>query len=409
MLKRARGAVTPNRYTGRQDHRQRAVGAFDCRGLKTIECLVFIGQCFHYASISRDAWDDGPGPHRVCWDAKQAGVSSRYVEMEKERTLSSKVLITGADGFVGRHLATFLTGEGVEVLGLDQRPARSNTPWDRCEFGVCDILDRELVMSYTERFRPEYVFHLAAQSSVHRSWEDPELTYSIALNGQSNVFDALREAGLDARVHVACSAEEYGRVDEQELPIAEDHPLRPASPYALSKVIQDYHAIFCHQAYGTKAIVTRAFNMTGPGQSPEFVVSDFARQIAEAEAGERDPLMKVGNLEARRDFSDVRDLVGAYWLLVREGAPGEAYNVCCGSDHSIAEILDMLLSMSKVSIRVEVDEARLRKADIPVMRGDNSKMRELVGWSPTCSLERTLADVLDWWRKEIGAGGKGMS
>jgi GDP-4-dehydro-6-deoxy-D-mannose reductase len=274
---------------------------------------------------------------------------------------------------------------------------------------VCDILDRELVMSYTERFRPEYVFHLAAQSSVHRSWEDPELTYSIALNGQSNVFDALREAGLDARVHVACSAEEYGRVDEQELPIAEDHPLRPASPYALSKVIQDYHAIFCHQAYGTKAIVTRAFNMTGPGQSPEFVVSDFARQIAEAEAGERDPLMKVGNLEARRDFSDVRDLVGAYWLLVREGAPGEAYNVCCGSDHSIAEILDMLLSMSKVSIRVEVDEARLRKADIPVMRGDNSKMRELVGWSPTCSLERTLADVLDWWRKEIGTGKNGMS
>lgn len=316
--------------------------------------------------------------------------------------MTAKVLITGADGFVGRHLAAFLAlEEGAEVLGLDLRPPRGDIPWDRCEFGVCDVLDREMVFSYVKRFGPGYVFHLAAQSSVRRSWENPQLTYDIALQGQSNVLDALREAEVDARVHVACSAEEYGKVGEEDLPIAEDHPLRPASPYALSKVMQDYHAVFCHQAYGIKTIVTRAFNMTGPGQSPEFVVSDFARQIAEAEAGLRETVMRVGNLEARRDFSDVRDLVGAYWLILQKGVPGEAYNVCSGCDHSIQEILDLLLSMSRVSIEVEVDPNRLRKADIPVLRGDGEKMRELVGRTPTCSLERTLGDVLDWWREEI--------
>jgi GDP-4-dehydro-6-deoxy-D-mannose reductase len=315
--------------------------------------------------------------------------------------MTPRVLITGADGFVGRYLAAYLADEGVEVLGLDLRPAAGRPPWDRCQYGECDILDRENVCFHVQGFRPDYVFHLAAQSSVHRSWEDPALTYDIALTGQSNLFEALRESGLAARVHVACSAEEYGKVEEDELPIREDHPLRPASPYALSKVMQDFHAVFCHQAYGIETVITRAFNMIGPGQSPEFVVSDFARQIAEAEAGLREAVMRVGNLEARRDFSDVRDLVGAYWLLVREGKAGEAYNVCSGSDRSIAEVLDLLLSMSGTSIKVEVDPDRLRKADIPVLRGDSGKMRELTGWAPGLTLEQTLEDVLDWWREEL--------
>lgn len=317
--------------------------------------------------------------------------------------MTERVLITGADGFVGRCLASFLVEEGgSEVMGLDLKPPRGGGPWDRCAYGECDILDRESMFSHVESFRPDYVFHLAAQSSVRRSWDDPRLTYDIALTGQANLLDALREAGLDARVHVACSAEEYGRVGEDELPIREDHPLRPASPYALSKVMQDYHAVFSYHAYGTRAVVTRAFNMIGPGQSPEFVVSDFARQIAEVEAGLREPVMRVGNLEARRDFSDVRDLVGAYWLLLRKGEPGEAYNVCGGSDRSIAEVLELLLSMSDAAIRVDVDPERLRKSDIPVLRGDNGKMREVTGWSPERSLEETLRDVLGWWREELG-------
>jgi GDP-4-dehydro-6-deoxy-D-mannose reductase len=316
--------------------------------------------------------------------------------------VTERVLITGADGFVGRYLAAYLLQEaGAEVLGLDMRPPRRADPWDRCGFGVCDILDRELVFSQVADFQPDYVFHLAAQSSVRLSWENPGLTYDIALTGQANVFDALRAAKKDAVVHVACSSEEYGPVREEDLPIREDQPLRPSNPYALSKVMQEYHAIFCHQAYGTRVIITRAFNMTGPGQAPDFVVSDFAHQIAEAEAGLRDPLMRVGNLEARRDFSDVRDLVGAYWLLVCEGTPGEAYNVCRGRDHSIQEILDALLTLSRIPIAVEVDAARMRKADIPVLRGDNGKMRGLVGRVPDRPLEETLADVLDWWREKL--------
>ncbi len=316
--------------------------------------------------------------------------------------MTERVLITGADGFVGRRLASFLLEEGgVEVLGLDLEPPREGGPWDRCRYEVCDILDRAGVAAQVEGFRPHYVFHLAAQSSVRRSWDDPRLTYDIALNGQANLLDALREAGLEARVHVACSAEEYGRVGEDELPIREDHPLRPASPYALSKVMQDYHAVFYCHAYGMCTVVTRSFNMIGPGQSPQFVVSDFARQIAEAEAGLREPVLLVGNLEARRDFSDVRDLVEAYWLLLRRGAAGEAYNVCSGRDRSVAEVLEKLLSMSAVSIRVEVDPGRLRKADIPVLRGDNGRMREVTGWEPALTLEETLRDVLAWWREEL--------
>ena len=316
--------------------------------------------------------------------------------------MTEKVLITGADGFVGRHLASFLADkEGAEVLGLDLDQPKFVQPWDRCDYGLCDVQDRDKVFSYIEGFSPDYVFHLAAQSSVRYSWEEPQLTYDVALKGQANVLDALRAADLDAVIHIACSAEEYGRVKEEDLPIKEDHPLRPASPYALSKVMQDYHAVFCHQAYGTRVIRTRAFNMTGPGQAPQFVVSDFARQIAEIEAGEREAVIRVGNLEARRDFADVRDLVGAYWLLVRKGEPGEVYNVCSGCDHSIREILDMLLTFSKVPIRVEVDPTRMRKADIPVLRGDNSKMTEVVDWAPVCALGKTLEDVLDWWREEL--------
>ena len=307
---------------------------------------------------------------------------------------------------MGRHLAAFLVEQArAEVLGLDLGKPRHAEPWERCDFGVCDILDRSLIFSYVEEFRPDHVFHLAAQSSVSHSWEDPELTYRIALTGQGNLLDAIRDEAGDAVVQIACSAEEYGRVGEEDLPVSEDHPLRPANPYALSKVMQDYHGIFCQQAYGTKVIITRAFNMTGPGQSPSFVVSDFARQIAEAEAGMREPVIRVGNLEARRDFSDVRDLVEVYWALVQKGRPGEAYNVCGGVDYSIQEILDELLSQSEIDIKIESDPARMRKTDIPVLRGDNGKLRKLLGSTPAFSLKNTLRDVLDWWRTEVVKGG----
>jgi len=318
--------------------------------------------------------------------------------------LSPRVLITGADGFVGGHLAEYLLHDvKTEVLGLGLRPAEPGAPWMKGEYRQCDILDREAVREAVLSYRPGFVFHLAAQSSVGRSWEQWELTCRVALEGQRNLLEALREAGCGARVHVACSAEEYGRVGEDELPLTEESPLRPATPYAFSKVLQDYLAVFYHQAYGMPVIRTRAFNQTGPGQSPDFVVSDFARQVALIEAGRAEPVIRVGNLEARRDFSDVRDLARAYWGLLEKGEPGGVYNVCSGRVLSVREILDMLLGLSGRDIEILQDEKKMRPLDIPVLRGDNSRMRSVTGWEPSIPVERTLADVLDWWRGQVSA------
>lgn len=286
-------------------------------------------------------------------------------------------------------------------MGLGLRPATPGAPWVQGDYRVCDVRDGEALRVLVLGFRPDYVFHLAAQSSVKQSWEQWELTYDIALRGQRNLLEAVREAGGDARVHVACSSEEYGKVAEEDLPLREDHPLRPATPYAFSKVIQDYLAVFYFQAYGVKTVRTRAFNQTGPGQAPEFVVSDFARQIALIEAEKAEPVMRVGNLEARRDFSDVRDLAAAYWHLLERGEPGDVYNVCSGKALAVREILDTLLSMAGRPIEVRQDPGKMRPLDVPVLEGDNSRMRAVTGWEPAIPMQRTLEDVLDYWRSNI--------
>jgi GDP-4-dehydro-6-deoxy-D-mannose reductase len=313
-----------------------------------------------------------------------------------------RILVTGADGFVGCHLVDYLLQVvKAEVMGLGLRPADPGTPWMQGDYRVCDVRDTDLLRRLVLEFQPAYVFHLAAQSSVKQSWEHWELTYDIALRGQRNLLEAVREAGGEARVHVACSSEEYGKVAEEDLPLREDHPLRPATPYAFSKVIQDYLAVFYFEAYGVKTVRTRAFNQTGPGQAPEFVVSDFARQIALIEAERSEPAMRVGNLEARRDFSDVRDLAAAYWHLLELGEPGEVYNVCSGRALSVRELLDMLLSLAKSPIEILQDPSRIRPLDVPVLQGDNTRMRAVTGWEPAIPIERTLADVLDYWRANV--------
>ncbi len=320
-----------------------------------------------------------------------------------------RILITGADGFVGGHLVSFLVGmepqEDLRILGLGLAAGLAGPVSERCSYACCDIRDAEAVHTRVREFQPDYVFHLAAQSSVARSWEDRELTYEIALRGQDGLLAALtelvRDGTADPVAVVACSAEEYGPVAPHELPIGEGHSLNPVNPYAFSKVIQDYLALLYFQAYGLKTIRTRAFNQTGPGQSPVFVVSDFAKQVAEIEAGLREPVMRVGNLEARRDFSDVRDLASAYWLAAVKGEPGEVYNVCSGCAYSVKEILDMILSSSSAGVRVETDPSRLRPMDIPELRGDNSRLRGTTGWQPEIPMEQTVKDVLDYWRGQI--------
>lgn len=321
--------------------------------------------------------------------------------MDEVSCSGKRVLITGADGFVGRWLTKFLIERGADVMGLGLHPPKERTPWDSCRYEVCDVTDREGLFCLVDDFRPHWVFHLAAQSSVKRSWEEPDLTFRVALFGQEYLFRALLESGLDPVVLVACSAEEYGVVDEGELPLAEEQPLRPTSPYALSKVIQDYHAQFAYRSLGLRTIRARAFNVTGPGQPSHFVVADFARQIAEVESGLRKPLMEVGNLDARRDFCDVRDLVRAYLLLADRGRPGEAYNICSGVDRTIKSVLDELVAMSEVPIQVEVDPAKFRKVDVPVLRGDPRKIERETGWRAAIPFEKTLKDTLEWWRKKI--------
>ena len=201
------------------------------------------------------------------------------------------------------------------------------------------------------------------------------------------------------RIQIAGSSEEYGLVHEDELPIRETNPLRPLSPYAVSKVAQDMLAYQYHRSYQLPAIRTRGFNHTGPRRAPVFVASDFARQIVEIERGNHEPCMRVGNLEARRDFTDVRDMVRAYWLATEKGEPGEVYNICSERCYAIREILDLLLGMSSVKISVEQDPRRLRPSDVPVLLGDCSRFRRQTGWEPTIPFEQTLRDLLDYWRQ----------
>jgi GDP-4-dehydro-6-deoxy-D-mannose reductase len=309
-----------------------------------------------------------------------------------------RVLVTGADGFIASHLIGEIRRETdwlITGIGLKPEPSAEAEGF---EYMVADLTDYELTKDTLESCRPDGVFHLAAQPSVHLSWEDPWTTYNVNLLGQVNLMDGLRRLGLAASVHIACSSEEYGKVSQDKMPLAEDAPFNPCSHYAVSKVAQETLGLMYHQAFGWRVLVTRGFNQVGPGQSADFVVSSFARQIALVEAGRCAPVIKVGNLEARRDFTDVRDTVRAYRMVMEKGLAGSSYNVCSGEARPIADILEMLLSMSEIGIGVERDPERQRPSDIPLMIGDNAKLRAETGWEPEIKLEQTLRDTLDFWR-----------
>jgi GDP-4-dehydro-6-deoxy-D-mannose reductase len=246
--------------------------------------------------------------------------------------------------------------------------------------------------------KPEYIFHLAAQSFVPASWRAPAETLSTNVIGQVHLFEAVREQGLDCRIQIAGSSEEYGLVLESEVPITEHNPLRPLSPYAVSKVAQDMLAYQYFRSYGMRVIRTRAFNHTGPRRGEVFAESSFARQIAEIEAGKREPILRVGNLDAKRDYSDVRDVVKAYLLGIEKGEAGEVYNICSGITNPVRHILDTLLSFTTAKIEVTQDPARLRPSDVTVLWGDSSKFRKQTGWKPETPLEQTLRDLLNYWR-----------
>jgi GDP-4-dehydro-6-deoxy-D-mannose reductase len=251
-----------------------------------------------------------------------------------------------------------------------------------------------------ETVRPDAVFHLAAQTFVASSWKNPEATLVNNSRMQLNVFHAIHRLGLAAscRVLVSLSSEEYGLVHPHELPVTEENPLRPLSPYAVSKVTQDMLAYQYFKSYGIQAIRMRSFNHTGPRRGEVFVTGSFARQIAEAELGLRKPVIEVGDLTPSRDWTDVRDVVKAYWLGIQHCDPGEVYVIASGKAYTIQEVLDILIGHARVPLQVAVCPERLRPSDVPVLLGESRKFREKTGWQPEIPFEQTLLDLLNYWR-----------
>jgi len=316
-----------------------------------------------------------------------------------------RILITGITGFVGSHLTEWALSRGADVIGALRW--RSNTEHiehlrDRLTLIQSELRELSSARDLVERARPDYIVHLAAQSFVGASWQTPAETLMTNAIGQMNLFEAIRQLGSASRFLVIGSSEEYGLVEPDELPIRETNPLRPLSPYAVSKVTQDLMGFQYFKSYGLDIVRARAFHHTGPRRSDNFSTSTFARQIAEIEAGLREPVVVAGDLKPVRDFSDVRDIVRGYWDLLERGTAGEVYNLCSGVDWTIERMLTFLISQSSVpGIEIRTDAARLRPSDVPVLRGSYEKIARAVGWRPRIPLEQTLTDLLDYWRQRI--------
>lgn len=318
--------------------------------------------------------------------------------------MAKKALVTGIAGFVGGHLAELLLNNGFEVYGL----TRPRSKMDHIESIInklhledADILDSHSLYATISRIKPDYIFHLAAQSFVPTSWVSPSVTLEVNIVGSANLFEAVRQAGIDPVIQIACSSEEYGLVYENELPIKETNPLRPLSPYAVSKLAMDYLGYQYYQSYKVRIVRTRGFNHTGPRRGDTFAESTFAKQIAMIEKGKQEPIIHVGNLDSKRDYTDVRDMVRAYLLAMEKCDPGEVYNICAGKAVQMSDMLKLLLSFSKIKAEIKPDPARMRPSDVPVLIGDNSKFVAKTGWKPEISFEKTMEDLLNYWRERV--------
>jgi GDP-4-dehydro-6-deoxy-D-mannose reductase len=315
------------------------------------------------------------------------------------------ILITGVAGFAGRHLARLCADHGAEVYGL----GRTERPDDVALAGYdqMDLADGEGVRAVVARVKPNRVVHLAAEASVARSWEAPAEVIASNVTTSLHLFEALRKEAPDALLLVACSGEEYGR--PEWLPVDETHPLGPKNPYASSKVMVDQLAASYQHLHGMRVIRTRAFNHAGPGQSDTYVVAKFARQIAEAEANpppDGRSQISTGNLMVRRDFSDVRDVVRAYWMALESGEAG-VFNVCSGRSTPVSDILTSLAAHSPLDVECRIDPSRLRENEVMEIRGSHEKLTNATGWRPEIELAETLSDTLEWWRRQVAAGVSG--
>lgn len=307
-----------------------------------------------------------------------------------------KGLVIGAAGFVGNYLINEMHAYGWETYATKLSHEKFENP--QAKLYDLDIMDKDAIVSLLFEVRPDYIFHLAAQSSVGLAWKNPGLTVDVNIKGSLNVMDAIRELFYKPRVLLIGSGEEYGHIQPGETPIAETNLLRPGNIYAATKACQNMIGNIYSKAYDMELMMVRAFNHIGPGQAPMFVVSDFCKQVAEIEKGMREPVMKVGNLAAKRDFTDVRDVVKAYVALIQKGAAGETYNVGSGNAQEIREILNLIISKSSTAITVEIDPNKLRPVDVPIIEADITKLNQLTGWLPQIPLEQTIQETLDYWR-----------
>ena len=317
--------------------------------------------------------------------------------------MSPRVFITGATGFAGRYLIDLLKVKypDCEISGtcFPEHPGSCGV-LDGVELFHLDMRSEEDVSDCIKQVQPDWIFHLAAISNVGYSWVNRKETLEANLMGTFYLFEAVRQYAPNSRVLFVSSCDVYGILSPIHEALKEDHSTPPVSPYAFSKISGELLSQFYGNIEGLDIVISRSFPHTGPGQSADFVFSDWANQIAQIEKGFLDPVLKVGNLDVRRDYSDVRDVVKAYVLLLERGEKGEIYNVCSGKADSLKDNLDLLLSMSSLDIRIEVDPQKLRKADIPLVLGDPQKIKDATGWEPEILLNLTLKDLLDYWREK---------
>ncbi|MCC6346138.1 MAG: GDP-mannose 4,6-dehydratase [Nitrospirales bacterium] len=317
-----------------------------------------------------------------------------------------KVLITGITGFVGSHLAEYILGlgEGHEVYGICRwRSPKDNLEkiYDKVKLVETDLGDLSGLIRHFKAIRPDAIFHLAAQSYVLTSFNSPIHTLWTNVIGTANLLEAVRIVEIDPVIHICSSSEVYGQVSEADVPIRENCPFRPASPYAVSKVGEDMVAYQYFVSYGIRTIRTRMFTHTGPRRGDVFAMSAFAKQIAAAELKLKEPVIRVGNLQSVRTFCDVRDAVRAYWMLVNKCTPGEVYNIGGNRTLTIGEALNILLSYAKVPCDVQVDPQLLRPSDVTLQIPCIDKFGNETGWKPEIPFETTLRDILDYWRDEL--------
>jgi len=318
-----------------------------------------------------------------------------------------RTLITGITGFVGSHLAEYILAEhpGVEVAGTKRwRSPRDNIAHlgNQITLHDCDLTDLSSLMRVLSEVKPDRVFHLAAQSYVVMSYRAPAATVDTNVNGTLNLLEAIRLLELDPVIHICSSSEVYGQVRDADIPITEECPLRPVSPYGVSKVGEDMAGYMYHAAYGLRTIRTRMFTHSGPRRGDVFVDSAFARQVALIEGGIQEPVLKVGNLDSVRTFADVRDVARAYWLLLEKCPPGEVYNVGGDTTMTVREMLDRLLDMSPMKDKIEIRVAPdlLRPADVTNQVPCADKFKKVTGWEPKVPYTQTLRDMLDYWREK---------